>query len=531
MEVTLHQFVGQHPNIIEFYTAGEDKVWCWIAMEYAEGGDLFDKIEADVGVHEDIAHFYFTQLMAGVAWMHAKGIGHRDIKPENILLSDKGDLKLADFGLATLFAYKGDRKESFTLCGSPPYIAPEVITRSSGRSTQGKHGYAGDQVDIWSCGVVLFVLLVGNTPWDEPTASSWEYAEYARTGGKSSSDPLWSSPPADALSLLRGMMKIDFATRFTHLEVRRHPWFTRTNPYLTPDGRSSSPVHLATKLLESLKIDMSQEPTITAHLPADTMDLDDDKNSELSAFRLAASQPEVPVNDIVSDLSLPSLAIDFPHLNSASASQPVISRTTSTSFIAHSSLLRSRAAPSDLISRAHLTCTPQQAALASLPTMSQFSQNPTLSLTLTQHARRFRDIVPSHSLTRFISHLPRASLLTLLSEALHRVGISAPPPRHLPRPPPDSRRPHASTIRIRTVDGRRCGLQGDIVVEGTGLLKEGYESKSMEDMSENDDWQSEEEKEFLEVHFVKVKGDPVEWRRIFKKIVIACKEGVYIAEE
>ena len=145
-------------------------------MEYAEGGDLFDKIEADVGVSEDIAHFYFTQLISGVSYMHSKGVGHRDIKPENILLSNAGNLKIADFGLATLFEYQGQTKLSTTMCGSPPYIAPEVISCS--KSTQSRNapkasGYSANLVDIWSCGVVLFVLLVGNTPWDEPTSQSW----------------------------------------------------------------------------------------------------------------------------------------------------------------------------------------------------------------------------------------------------------------------------------------------------------------------------------------------------------------------
>ena len=103
MEVSLHSHVGQHPNIIEWFATGEDSIWRWIAMEYASGGDLFDKIEADVGVSEDIAHFYFLQLISGIGYMHSKGVSHRDIKPENILLSETGDLKIADFGLATLF--------------------------------------------------------------------------------------------------------------------------------------------------------------------------------------------------------------------------------------------------------------------------------------------------------------------------------------------------------------------------------------------------------------------------------------------
>ena len=86
-EISLHQHVTGHINIISFFDWGEDPVWQWIAMEYADGGDLFDKIEADVGVPEDVAHFYFTQLVSAVDFCHSKGVAHRDIKPESGLPS------------------------------------------------------------------------------------------------------------------------------------------------------------------------------------------------------------------------------------------------------------------------------------------------------------------------------------------------------------------------------------------------------------------------------------------------------------
>jgi len=76
-EVSLHRHCGYHPNLIQFYDSAEDEVWTWIGMEFASGGDLFDKIEPDVGVAEDICHFYFTQLVAGVSYIHGQGIAHR----------------------------------------------------------------------------------------------------------------------------------------------------------------------------------------------------------------------------------------------------------------------------------------------------------------------------------------------------------------------------------------------------------------------------------------------------------------------
>lgn len=122
MEVTVHKHIGDHRNIISFFHTGEDPTWRWIAMELAEGGDLFDKIEADEGVGEDIAHLYFTQLISAVSYMHSKGVGHRDIKPENVLLSADGNLKIADFGLATVFEYNGKGSNIFLSRQEPKYL-------------------------------------------------------------------------------------------------------------------------------------------------------------------------------------------------------------------------------------------------------------------------------------------------------------------------------------------------------------------------------------------------------------------------
>lgn len=451
-------------------------------MEYAEGGDLFDKIEADVGVTEDIAHFYFTQLISGVSYMHSKGVGHRDIKPENILLSDSGNLKIADFGLATLFEYNGSSKLSTTMCGSPPYIAPEVISCST--TTQTRHapkgtGYAANLVDIWSCGVVLFVLLVGNTPWDSPTSESWEFEEFTRTKGRSS-DELWQKLPAPVLSLLRGMMSVDTKKRFNFEHIRRHPWFTRKNPLLTHDGKMTDPLSLATQMLESLRIDFSQQPTTSqrnAGKDQDAMDIDCQEERDL---KFSFTQPEAPINDILFDSERPPRvsALGF------SASQPMNVRD------------------GGICTMTNGTSGNPFESLAEEPSMSQFTPVPTVPLSLTQHARQFRDIVPNYSLTRFFSHLPSALLLQLLTNALHQLNVP------IPSVPQIQGKDHAAWIKIKTVDGRHCGLSGDIVIDT-------YISG---------------EASLLEVRFVKIKGDPLEWRRFFKNVVVLCKDGVYVPE-
>ena len=480
MEVSLHSHIGQHPNVIEWFATGEDSVWRWIAMEFAEGGDLFDKIEADVGVSEDIAHLYFLQLISGVSFMHSKGVAHRDLKPENILMSAEGSLKLADFGMATMFEYKGQRKTSSTMCGSPPYIAPEVLACNRvDRRKEDASKYSADLVDIWSCGVILFVLLVGNTPWDQPTAeTSWEFHDYVKTNGRSS-DPLWQKIPADALSLLRGMMNVDAKKRFSFARIRQHPWYTRPNPYLTKDGKVSDPIQLATQMLAALRIDLSAEPT-PSQQPSHSSDaMDVDGNSDW-ASRLPATQPEAPISDVLFDWERPATRTlnDF----AISSTQPV----------SHADAMGGGSRRAGLI--------PSE-ALAGEPTMSQFSQHPGVALSLTQHARRFRDIVPSYSLTRFFSHIPPALLVQKLSDALHQLNVALPT-----LAPPNLHGDRIATLKFRATDGRQQSLHGDIMVDRYYLP---------------------ESQELLEVRFVKVKGDPLEWRRFFKKVVQLCSDAVY----
>ncbi|CAN8100880.1 unnamed protein product [Discula destructiva] len=470
MEVSLHSHIGQHPNIIEWFATGEDPVWRWIAMEFAEGGDLFDKIEADKGVSEDIAHLYFLQLISGVSFMHSKGIAHRDLKPENILLNEAGDLKIADFGMATLFQYKGQTKTSTTMCGSPPYIAPEVLQCAAGHKTM---RYQADLVDIWSCGVILFVLLVGNTPWEEPTDKKWEWREYVRSNGRST-DELWLNVPPEALSLLRGMMNIEMDKRFSFAQIRQHPWYTRQNALLNSDGKVMDPLQLATQMLANLRIDLSQEPTPSQS--AEIMDLDDPSSSASDfSSRVSATQPLNPINDIAFDWERPTMQ----SLQTLASTQPLTGIDLSTAG--------RRAYALDL--------------LADEPTMSQFSQVPGVPMSLTQHARRFRDIVPSYSLTRFYSHVPPQLLVQMLSDALHQLNVP------LPTPSVDLHSDHMASLRVKTVDGRSQSLHGEIMVDKF-VLPDGSG-------------------EVLEVRFVKIKGDPLEWRRFFKKVAVLCKDGIY----
>ncbi|KAJ5707771.1 hypothetical protein N7488_007572 [Penicillium malachiteum] len=471
LEVSVHKHVTGHNNIISFYQTGEDPIWRWIAMELAEGGDLFDKIEADEGVGEDIAHVYFSQLISAVGFMHSKGVGHRDIKPENMLLTADGNLKIADFGLAALFEYKGSRKLSSTFCGSPPYIAPEVITCSTRGQTKGP-GYHPDLVDIWSCGIVLFVLLAGNTPWDSPTDDSYEFHEYLATNSRTT-DELWQKLPAATLSLLRGMLTVDPKCRFSLEDVRRHPWYTRSNRFLSSEGKLRDPINLATSMFESLHIDFSQDPLSQKRKGAtrslDTMDMDTDMDGA-DGTGFSSTQPEMPGGAMVMDWDAPDMTS-----GAFSSTQPSgkLFNTQDAAITNH---------------------------LEDEPSMSQFSQQPSVPVSRTQNAQKFQDIIPSRSMTRFYSAWELKLLVPLICEALHRLGVP------VPTVPAVTAGDASAMIRVVTKDGRLCQIQGKVLIE---CVSEGI----------------------FEVEFVKVKGDPLEWRRFFKKVTILCKDAVFKPEE
>ncbi|KIW05097.1 uncharacterized protein PV09_03654 [Verruconis gallopava] len=460
-EVKLHAYLGAHRNIIQFYAHGADTFWVWIAMELASNGDLFDKIEADVGVGEDIAHLYFTQLMSAVGYMHSKGIAHRDLKPENILVGENGDLKLADFGLAALYKKGNEMRLCNTVCGSPPYIAPEVVNGKRGKRYDVlEQGYAPHVADLWSCGVILFTLLVGNTPWDEPTERSYEFKLYLDSGGKMG-DELWEQLPKDTLSLLRGMMKLEPSKRFTLEEIRSHPWMRRTNPIMDASGRAKDPVALATKMMENLKVNFqhstaSQRQT-QRRSSSENMEIDSD-NMDLGRS-IAATQPETPLNDFAFEWERPM-------------SQPVYSRPSTQ--------------PShDIAER-----------LTEDPTLSQFTQTPSVPLSLTQIAKRFGDIVPATPLTQFLSARPADLLISTIIDALAKLRVPASPIESL----------DAVHIRIKTRDGRGQNLNGQVIISP---------------------WSSQ----IFEVRFVKLKGDPLEWRRFFKNVCAYCKDFIIRPDE
>ncbi|EUC65218.1 Serine/Threonine-kinase chk1 [Rhizoctonia solani AG-3 Rhs1AP] len=231
-------------------------------LELASGGDLFDKIAPDVGVDMDLARFYFTQLIAGVEFIHSQGVCHRDLKPENLLLNLEGRLKISDFGLCSVFKYKERTRMLSERCGSLPYVAPELSTNEP---------YAAEPVDVWGTGVILFTLFVGNTPWDEPTANSPEFVSYAR--GEIFQYEPWSRIEPEALAFLRSILTITPKKRATISQIKAHTWFNRPSHV-----ERANPQALAERLTQNLRrtgdLDIAAPDPADLGVPGSDMDVD-----------------------------------------------------------------------------------------------------------------------------------------------------------------------------------------------------------------------------------------------------------------
>ncbi|XP_039039131.1 CBL-interacting serine/threonine-protein kinase 24-like isoform X2 [Hibiscus syriacus] len=154
-EISIMKIV-KHPNIVRLHEVLASRTKIYIILEFVSGGELFDKIVHRVRLPENECRQYFQQLVNAVAHCHSKGVYHRDLKPENLLLDSSGNLKVSDFGLSALTQQGG--RLLHTMCGTPNYVAPEVL---------GNEGYDGAAADVWSCGVILFVIMAGYLPFDE----------------------------------------------------------------------------------------------------------------------------------------------------------------------------------------------------------------------------------------------------------------------------------------------------------------------------------------------------------------------------
>ncbi|XP_074515131.1 serine/threonine-protein kinase SIK1 [Sebastes fasciatus] len=195
-----------HPHIIKLYQVMETKDMLYIVTEYANNGEMFDYLTSNGRMSEDEARKKFWQILTAVDYCHRHHIVHRDLKTENLLLDANMNIKLADFGFGNF--YNAGEPLS-TWCGSPPYAAPEVF--------EGKE-YEGPQLDIWSLGVVLYVLVCGSLPFDGPSLPALRQRV---TEGRFRI-PFFMSQ--DCENLIRKMLVVDPARRISMAQIKQHRW-------------------------------------------------------------------------------------------------------------------------------------------------------------------------------------------------------------------------------------------------------------------------------------------------------------------
>lgn len=208
-EISIMKLV-RHPYVVRLHEVLASRTKIYIILEFITGGELFDKIVHHGRLSEAEARRYFQQLIDGVDYCHSKGVYHRDLKPENLLLDSQGNLKISDFGLSAL----PEQGTSLlrTTCGTPNYVAPEVLSHK---------GYDGAIADVWSCGVILYVLMAGYLPFDELDLTTL----YSKIDRAEFSCPSWF--PVGAKSLIHRILDPKPETRITVEQIRNDEWFKK----------------------------------------------------------------------------------------------------------------------------------------------------------------------------------------------------------------------------------------------------------------------------------------------------------------
>ncbi|KAK1412729.1 hypothetical protein QVD17_34206 [Tagetes erecta] len=201
----------RHPNIVKLYEVLATKTKIYFIMELVKGGELFAKV-AKTRLSESQSRKYFQQLISAIEYCHSRGVYHRDLKPENLLIDENGNLKVSDFGLSAVTGQIRDDGMLHTLCGTPAYVAPEILT---------KRGYNGSTADLWSCGVILFVLTAGYLPFNDPNLMML-YKKIYRGDYQFAK---WMS--SDLRRLLSRLLDTNPTTRITIEEITSNPWFKK----------------------------------------------------------------------------------------------------------------------------------------------------------------------------------------------------------------------------------------------------------------------------------------------------------------
>lgn len=466
-EVVLHSNCSRHPNILKLIDCSMANDFFCIYLEIADGGDLFDKIEPDVGVDTEIAQFYFKQLVNAISYLHNEcGVAHRDIKPENILLDRSGNLKLADFGLASKFKRKdGSKRISTDKRGSYPYMAPEILNSED-------PSYYADLTDIWSIGILIFVLLTGEIPWEIPTIDDQNFVNFIKNNGKLTLGP-WAKIEFSHLNLLRKILQPIPAKRVSLKNLQLHPWFTKKIEFSNSKGLCNNPSLLAKKLFSNLKVSLSDESydLFTQNIPTDNLNF-------ASTQPLTTDFANIEHDFINSNLALPNTQVTafsqyipktIPHNNDKSITQTekwnrYIKNDISTlQFYPNSNIEFFK----------NLKFNPIK-----LDKFYTIESMETL-LPLLEKVFNIRNIIV------------KSDILERFEELVEEYGIDKVFPVN---------------INIKAKDRRKNNIAGSILI-------------------------SVIDNELKVINFQRKSGDPLEWRRLFKEITLYCRDLIYIPNE
>uniref|UniRef100_A0A0E0D5E1 non-specific serine/threonine protein kinase n=1 Tax=Oryza meridionalis TaxID=40149 RepID=A0A0E0D5E1_9ORYZ len=271
----------RHPHVVRLHEVAASKTKIYMVLEFVNGGELFERIAVKGKLSEKEGRRLFQQLIDGVSYCHDRGVYHRDLKPENVLVDQKGNIKISDFGLSALPQHLGNDGLLHTTCGSPNYIAPEVLQNK---------GYDGSLSDIWSCGVILYVMLIGYLPFDDRNI----VVLYQKIFKGDTQIPKWLSPSAQ--NLLRRILEPNPMKRIDMAGIKSHEWFQKDYIPVLPYDDDDEDVQLGARL--PAKEQINDEPG--------------DKNShQINAFQLIGMASSLDLSGFFEDEEVSQRRIRF----------------------------------------------------------------------------------------------------------------------------------------------------------------------------------------------------------------------------
>ncbi|XP_061625094.1 calcium/calmodulin-dependent protein kinase (CaM kinase) II beta 1 isoform X6 [Phyllopteryx taeniolatus] len=274
----------KHPNIVRLHDSISEEGFHYLLFDLVTGGELFEDIVAREYYSEADASHCIQQILEAVLHCHQMGVVHRDLKPENLLLASKcknAAVKLADFGLA--IEVQGDQQAWFGFAGTPGYLSPEVLR---------KEAY-GKPVDIWACGVILYILLVGYPPfWDEDQHKLYQQI---KAGAYDFPSPEWDTVTPEAKNLINQMLTINPAKRITAQEALKHPWVCQRSTVASMmhrqetveclkkfNARRKLKGAILTTMLVSRNFSVLKSPSRTRESPAGALSSSPSKDSKMA---------------------------------------------------------------------------------------------------------------------------------------------------------------------------------------------------------------------------------------------------------